>query len=50
MRLAQATGGGLELIDGLALDFGRPGDRDESELGGRQEPTLQFCRIIHRNP
>jgi hypothetical protein len=29
VRLPQATGDRLEFIDGLALDFGRPGDGDE---------------------
>ena len=34
VRLSQAAGCGLEVIDGLALDFGRPGDGDEGEFGG----------------
>jgi hypothetical protein len=42
MRLPQATGGGLQLIDRLALDFRRPGHGDEFEFGGGQEPSLLF--------
>ena len=44
VRLAQATGGGLELIDGLALDLRRPGHGDELEFGRGQEPGFQFRR------
>jgi hypothetical protein len=47
MRLAKATGGGLQLINGLTLDFRRPGDGDEGELGGGQKPSLEFCCVIH---
>jgi hypothetical protein len=47
VRLPQAAGGGLELIDRLSFDFRRPGHGDEFEFGGGQEPCLKFHRIIH---
>ena len=47
VRLSEATGGGLELIDGLAFDFRRSGDADQRELGGRQEPSLKLGRFGH---
>src|ERR1700722_8003669 len=46
-RPPQPPRDGLELIDGLALDFRRPSDADEFEFGAAQEPRLKFHRIIH---
>ena len=47
MRLSQATRGGLELVDGLALDLRRTGHGDEFEFRAAQEPSFQFCCVIH---
>jgi hypothetical protein len=47
VRLPQATGDGLELIDGLALDFRRSGHGYEFVFRAAQESSFLFGCIIH---
>ena len=46
-RLPEPAGGRLEIIGGLALDLGRPGQGDHLEFGGGQEPGLKLCCFGH---